>query len=532
MGFLFKKIKLKLAERIACFVIILVMISVGVSVFISGQWYISQMMDNIEQNVRNIVTITAQSPIIIDGLESGVDDGSIQAFIQKTQSSIAQIDVMVVADRNGIRYGHTVNDRVGEMFSAEDHADAILHGETYVTVGPGTLGDSMRAFTPVFGHNGDILGFVMSGTLLDSIAQARKMILLMILGFIVFGSTIGVTGSFFLAKYIKKSLLSYEPEDIAKLYLENKAILATVHEGIIAVNQNHELTLINEAARDYLGSDVEALGQPIEEIFPQSRLPAVVDHCTPELDVQMAINDRVVMANHVPIVDEKGICMGGVASFRDQTEMNRLAEEITGVKKIVDALRATTHEFKNKLHVILGLIETDQLAQAKAYIGATNDAIQDNISIVLRHIEEPTIAALVIGKIQRCNELKIHFELDDHTAFKNAAAFDINSLVVVIGNLLDNATDCLDQIERTNKQIRCLLLDTENGLHIEVEDNGSGIAEPEKIFQKGYTTKQGSRGYGLFLLQEQVERYHGKIDLTTQIHKGTHFAIDLEGRSS
>ena len=120
------RLKLKLAQKISLLVIVLIIFSIGISVSISGQWYIQRMEDNLEQNTLNVVKITALSPIIIEGIASGKDDGSIQTFIEKTQQSLEQIDVMVVADKNGIRYGHTKSDRVGEMFSAEDNDRAVL----------------------------------------------------------------------------------------------------------------------------------------------------------------------------------------------------------------------------------------------------------------------------------------------------------------------------------------------------------------------------------------------------------------------
>ena len=203
---LFKR--LKLAQKISLLVIFITVLATGICSVVSGRWYIAQMLDNLEQNALNVVRITAMSPIVIDGLESGVDDGSIQQFVTSEQELLDQIDIMVVADADGVRYGHTKSDRVGELFSAEDHVDALTKGETYVTIGPGTLGDSMRAFTPVYSRDGSrITGFVMSGTLLDSIAQAERTISLMAVGFTLLSSLIGVLCAVFLSRYIKKSLL-------------------------------------------------------------------------------------------------------------------------------------------------------------------------------------------------------------------------------------------------------------------------------------------------------------------------------------
>ena len=51
--------------------------------------------------------------------------------------------------------------------------NAITKGETYVSTGPGTLGQSVRAYSPIIGKNGDILGFVMADSLLDNLEKAK-----------------------------------------------------------------------------------------------------------------------------------------------------------------------------------------------------------------------------------------------------------------------------------------------------------------------------------------------------------------------
>ena len=523
-----KRWKLKLAQKISLMVVALIIAAVVVSTWISGNWYIERMMDHIRQNTLNAVVITAKSPIIIEGLIEKRQDGSIQKFVQDTQEALEQIDIMVVADKDGVRYGHTKNDRIGKLFSAEDHDRAIYQGETYVSIGPGTLGDSLRAFTPVISEDGEILGFVMAGTLLDSIAEARRTITFMMVGFILLGSAVGIGGAVFLSYYIKKSLLSYEPEDISRLYLENQGILATIHEGVIAIDKDSKITLINEAAKQYLRLNDACRGEAVQEIFPLSRLPEVVQTGEAQLDVQYALGDRIVISNNIPIADSGGQIIGGVSSFRDQTEMNKLAEEITGVNKIVDSLRATTHEFKNKLHVILGLIETRQLDRAKSYIGETNEELQATVSTVLNHILDPTLSALCIGKSQRCHELKIKWILNEDTYFTNEYDFDVNSLVVIVGNLIDNGAEHLEQCGKEEKDLELYINDEQDALVIWVRDSGQGIADPSRIFEKGYTTKQGSRGYGLYLVKEQVDKYQGQISVETKPGVGSRFYVTLK----
>lgn len=131
--------KLKLAQKISLLVVVIVMISVGISIYVAGQYNIKSLMEKVKENTLNTVQIVAMSPIIIDGI-ANKESQEIQKFVEATQQQLKSIDIIVVADVNGKRYGHTKSNRVGKMFSAYDNDRAVLYGETYVSEGPGTLG--------------------------------------------------------------------------------------------------------------------------------------------------------------------------------------------------------------------------------------------------------------------------------------------------------------------------------------------------------------------------------------------------------
>ena len=195
--------KLKLYQKISLSTIALILVAVVITVSVSSNWYLNQMMKSIKDNTLNITKTASMSSVIIQGLQTD-DDGSIQTYIQSLQESVDNIDIMVVASVDGTRFGHTKNDRVGKPFSANDHQRAIINGETYATIGPGTLGDSLRAFAPIKADDGSILGFVMVGTLLDSIDIAKLEIFKMLILFIFIGSFTGMVGSFFLSNTSRK----------------------------------------------------------------------------------------------------------------------------------------------------------------------------------------------------------------------------------------------------------------------------------------------------------------------------------------
>ena len=99
--------------------------------------------------------------------------------------------------------------------------------------------------------------------------------------------------------------------------------------------------------------------------------------------------------------------------------------------------------------------------------------------------------------------------------------------MVILGNLLDNAMDALNTAGIEDRRLFAEIRDDGGPLRILVRDNGPGIADVERIFEKGYTTKAESRGYGLFLLKEQVEKYGGCVEVSSAPGQGAQFRIRI-----
>jgi sensor histidine kinase regulating citrate/malate metabolism len=157
----------------------------------------------------------------------------------------------------------------------------------------------------------------------------------------------------FLANNIKKRLFGMEPQEIGTRLIEREGILHSVKEGIIATNENLMITVVNHSARALFPKETMLVGAKITDLIPDSPLLNVIRTKRPELNKQLSINDNIVISNSFPLFIKDKV-VGTVITFSHLNEVSRLAEELTGVKRIVEALRARTHEFSNKLHAISG----------------------------------------------------------------------------------------------------------------------------------------------------------------------------------
>jgi PAS domain S-box-containing protein len=509
-----QKIHVKLQTKITILVIIIVFLSIATATLYTSRWYLNNIKLEVEKNVLNTAQLLARTPIVIEQLKNPTGDNELQPFVMDVLRSTKEIDIIVVADMNGIRHAHPVEERLGFRVVGGDDNDVLEFGKSYTSYATGTLGSQVRAFTPVYDKNGEQLGYALVGVLTTTMDLARRQIMRTVLLAALLALVLGSTGAFFLARSIKKVLFGQEPEEIAKMYLEKEGILETIHEGIIAIDENKKITLINNSAIEILGiKSVENIGRQIDDVVPNSRLRHVLETGIPEYDKEQIVNGAVIITNRVPIYDGEKL-VGALATFKDKTDVISLAEELTGVRQLVDGLRANTHEFMNKLHIILGLIELNELQEAKKYI-VNVDSIQNQIiTMIIGKIKEPKIAGLLIGKLSRAKELGIDMVVEDDTYLsKMKDEIMSNRMLTIIGNLIENAMDALNSKSSDSKSIHIRIKEEENEIKIRVRDNGVGIndSDLDNIFNRGYSTKEGNRGLGLTLIKENLDTIGGMI---------------------
>lgn len=522
-----KKINLKLQTKVTIMVTMILFISITLLTSLLIHWTVYNVQKKVEVNILNIARIVANTPSISSALKQKDPHNTIQPYVQRLLKTVEGVELIVVADMDGIRYAHPDPGKIGGHFVGGDDERVLKNGDTYISEAVGTLGKSLRAFAPVYDEEKKQVGFVMVGELTRSIYEAKKQVLITVVASSLASLGFGVTVAFLLARNIKKTLLGLEPEQITSLYIEKKAMLNAIHEGVIAIDANYKITLFNESGLEILNlkeqDASEILGKDIRDILPSSRLVEVLDTGIGEYDQEQLVNGTVIMTNRVPIRNKKRI-VGAIATFRDKTMVTRLAEEITGVNQIIQALRANTHEFMNKLHVILGLIQIGEAEEAKKYIMHATEDQQQILSMVMNRVKDPTIAGLLLGKLSRAKELGIKLVIDERTVLeKKVDSIHCDVLITIVGNFIENALEAVNESESQNREVHLRIQEFEDKVEIEVKDTGPGIPEEDidAVFERGFTTKKGSRGVGLALVKEAVERRTGEIRILSKPGKGT-----------
>lgn len=372
----------------------------------------------------------------------------------------------------------------------------------------------------------------MAGLYLRSYHRTVLRVLLSYLLITLFALGIGSLLSVRFSERVKRELLGYEPDAFRQLFLQRMDILDALDEGLMAIDEHSTITYMNRAAADILKIEVkDALGQPLKTVYPRSTMARVLQTEKSEYNISLeSIKHVSVISDRMPLWRD-GKIEGVIAIFRNRTEVTRLAQDLTGVQHIVGALRAYTHEFTNKLHVILGLLQLGEYKQAEDYVLRLTQTRAHSIGYISERIREPSVAALLIGKAYRAAELGIRFVLDPASKLHGDGQYlPVSSLITILGNLTENAFDALrDAPENAQKEVTVSIREGEHGMLISVDDSGAGIAADrlDRIFERGFSTKGEGRGTGLSLVKETVDAFHGTIRVESEPGIGSSFIITV-----
>ncbi len=520
--------KMKLYTKLSIMTILLITLTISISGLMIGRWEAKQSEASIERNLFNVATTISHSQLVKEGLLSK-NSSEIQPFVKNLISVLADVEIITIADMEAVRYGHPNENRLGEKFVGGDEEAVIEDGSSYFSVATGTLGRSIRAFQPIYNNNQQI-GFVMTGHMYDSVLEKQRQMEKKFAINSFWAVLIGSIGAFFISRSIKKSLLDLEPSEIVSLYRNQEAILSTAREGIIAIDKEERITLINQSAIDILGSSESAIaGRPILDVFPSTGLIRVMKSGIEEIGKERVFENTHILANRIPIYED-GKIVGAMATFLDRTEFVRKAEEVTGVNIILDALRANTHEFRNKLHVLLGLLQLGEHSKARKYIIDVETTTENLHRIMFDKIKNPTMSALLLGKYNRAQEEGVILIITEDSELESDCGISDDDLITVIGNLIENAIEAIVRSSLENCEIQVYIKNIDDEFVCQVSDNGPGMTQEmcKSVLKRGVTSKTGSSGIGLDLVSKVVKRYSGSIQLESEVNEGTEVTVVLK----
>ena len=526
--------KFSLQSKMIIFIVALVVFQIGTMGLVSTNLIDTILEDQLGKRVLAVSQTIASMPEVASLLEAQDPEGKLQVLAEEIREKTGA-QFIVIGDRQEKRYSHPDPNKIGKTMVGGDNDRALQQGLTYTSRAVGTLGLSLRGKVPIFDADKNIIGIVSVGYLDENINQMiagrgaiiiTSNIILVILGVLI---------AVLLARSFKHAIFGLEPHEIGRMFEERSAILGSIREGIVAINKDGYITMINQAAKKTLGlnSDQDYLNQPIEQVVPETGILDVLRTGESQLDWEHRVGDKEIIVNRVPIWHDDKV-MGVVSSFREKDEIDILAKELSQVQGYAEMLRHQTHEYSNKLHTISGLIQLEAYDKAIELIGSETSGYQDLLQFLVSAVPDPLVAGCILGKYNRAKELNIQLNVDRHSNFSDVPDWiNKEKIVTVLGNLLDNAYEAVTPLSEDKRVVNLSLTDLGNDLIFEVEDSGHGIADEVAghIFEKGVSTSdEKGKGIGLYLVKDVLSYINGHITVNKSDLGGVLFTVYISKR--
>ncbi len=505
---------LKLSTQILLLQVVIVIVALGVGVTATVATSGEQLEEQYGQRALAVAEAVATLPSVREAFDDPHPPHTLQPLAEAIREA-SGLTFVVIADDEGVRYSHPSPERIGERVSTDP--GPALRGEDWIGVEHGTLGRSVRAKVPIFGEDGQVMGIVSVGILMEEVAaQWRRQVPAIALSTLA-ALSLGVIGSLLLARRLKRQTFGLEPREIAALLEQREAMLKGIKEGTIGVDVDGRFTFINDEAARLLGLTHVPPGTPVEDAVEEGRLLDLLTGQSRGHDEMLVVDEHVLVANRMPVV-VRGERIGAVVTLRDRTELEDMGRELTSVRGMTDALRAQAHEFSNRLHTIAGLIELDRADEALRFISDTTMIHQALAESLINRLGSPALVALLLAKAASASEHGIELSVAEGSSHDEVA--DTQTLVTVLGNLIDNAIEAITAAGQANGRIDVAVRSSDGGVNVRVADNGPGVppAAAQRIFADGFTTKSDgksvTRGLGLALVRQAVARRGGTIEVS------------------
>lgn len=486
-----------------------------------------------DQNLQNVAEAIAKSPLVVEAEYSNMDSYPLlKEYLDSLCDTLKDIDVISVVTKESTRLYHSNEELIGTVYDGTIPDFKEKSRDYYTTTDNGPSGTQRRAYAAIYDEEGNYAGFVMAIMLMKNIKNETIQIILTFILITIIAILIELFISAELSNKIKKSLLGYEPDVFTSMFRMRDNILESLDEGIVAVDKAGKVQFINKSAVEMLttdGKEDSFIGKYVSNL--SNTIPALNPLCASKTSRSVSSAYDNILIDTIPIKENDSVT-GTVGILHNRKEYTKLMEDLTGTRYLVDSMRANNHDFTNKLHVILGLIQMEMYDEATSYIQNITMVQRETISKVMNCINEPAIAALLIGKIARASELNVKFVLREGCYYSSAdISLPSEVLVTVIGNLIENAFESMNDMNYDGqKELLFGMYSKPGALLITADDTGSGISDSNigRIFENGFSTKGSGRGTGLYQVKNLIEAAGGKINVESQEGIGTSFTVSFK----
>ncbi|THA86786.1 sensor histidine kinase [Streptomyces sp. A0592] len=484
-----------------------------------------QAEDAARRQAGAVARAVADSPSVreaVRGAARGNDPSvELQPYAQKVRVD-SGVDFVTIMAPDGRRWTHPDPRRIGEPFMG--NTAAALRGETFSETYTGTLGPSIRVVTPLE-DGGRIVGLVSAGITVRAISDRLGAQLAALVWVAAGALALGGAGTYVVNARLRRHTHGMNAAELSRMYDYHQAALHGVREGLLMLDGQRRITLINDAGRELLGLPGDVTGTGAADLGLPAPLTGVLLADRPRVDEVHLTADRVLVVNSSPVAG--GGRRGTVVTLRDHTELQSLTGELDHERGFTQALRSQAHEAANRLHTVVSLIELGRAQEAVDFATAELELAQALTDEVVSAVGEPVLVALLLGKAAQAHERGVELVVtaDSRSLADLGGLPPARDLVTVLGNLIDNAVDAVTAVP--GARIAVTLRPERDELLLRVADNGPGLPEGVDVFRRGWSGKGEGRGLGLALVAQVAQRYGGAVVAAQGPGGGAEFTVRL-----
>ncbi|MFF3582990.1 ATP-binding protein [Streptomyces mirabilis] len=487
----------------------------------------SQAEDAAGRQAMAVARSIADAPSVRDAIRTTNPTKDLQPYALQVQRDTG-VDFVTIMNPQGIRWTHPDETLIGKHFLG--HIGPALHGKSFTETYTGSLGASVRAVTPIL-DNGHIVGLVSAGIKVEAITQRVQEQVTALIGVAGSALVLGGIGTYVINARLRRSTHGMNAAELSRMHDYHQAALHAVREGLLMLDGQYRVALMNDGGRELLGVTDEVVGHSVAELGLPAPLTGALLSAEPRVDEVHLTASRVLVVNTSPV--SGGERRGTVVTLRDVTELQSLMGELDSERGFTQALRSQAHEAANRLHTVVSLIELGRAEEAVEFATAELELAQTLTDEVISAVSEPVLAALLLGKAAQANERGVELVVSEESGIDDGLLqtdLPARDLVTVLGNLIDNAMDAAQGT--VGARVTVTAFTDDSGLVLRVADTGAGVdpAHTEAVFQRGWSTKPagpGGRGLGLALVRQAVSRHHGTLTVAEAPGGGAEFEARL-----
>ncbi|MFJ6835075.1 SpoIIE family protein phosphatase [Streptomyces sp. NPDC091209] len=260
----------------------------------------------------------ANAPGTADAMKSDDPTAALQPHAEAVRKKTG-VDYVVALSPYGFRWTHPDPSQIGKHVSTS--YGQALQGEPHQTTFDSSLGKAVDSTVAVFDEKGTAVGLVTVGVTVDKVTSVVQNQLPVLFAAGGVALLLAAGGSALVSGRLRRQTRGLGPVEMTRMYEHHDAVLHAVREGVIILDGDGRLLLVNDEARRLLALPPEAEGRPVTGLGLSPALAALLGSGRAATD-QVFLAGETLLAVNVRPVGPNG---GSVATLRDTTELRALA---------------------------------------------------------------------------------------------------------------------------------------------------------------------------------------------------------------